>query len=159
MRWEIIADSAKFGLRLVFGESNPSQCYPQLTCHDFQSGKGKDMIRHSTKRWPRMALISAVLLLGSTMQARAFFPPDPVPVPHIIVIPDVPPGPPAPPPGCVPPPPCDPFTPHHNVVPHMCGCNPGPHINRTPEPVTIVSSLIGLSIMGGIGLRRRLMKK
>jgi len=106
------------------------------------------MDRRSTSHWLRLPLLVTLLSLGASTQALAFFPPDPVPVPHVIVNPPLP--------------PTDPFVkppgPAITPPPTTCGCT-CPHVHTTPEPVTLVSSLIGLSMLGAYGLRRRLRKK
>ena len=90
-----------------------------------------------------LALTAAIIAFCMASPALAFFPPDNV-VPKIVV---------------PPPPPVQP-----NVPPpdHCCGCDcpppPGPHV-QTPEPMTIITSLIGASILGGLGLRKRLLGK
>jgi hypothetical protein len=105
-------------------------------------GKEPDMNRHSMLLGLRLGLLVALLSFSFSSPAFAFFPPDninivvPLPPP---VVPNVP------PPG-----PC-------------CGCDcpppPGPHVQTTPEPMTIITSLVGLSMLGGLGLRKRLLGK
>src|SRR5262249_10938863 len=102
-----------------------------------RSGKGKDMDRHSLMLGLRLAILTALLSMGITSPALAFFPPDPIPQNNVVP----------------PPPPTEPHTPPPECC-HCCPPPPGPHVG-TPEPMTVVSSLIGLSILGGYGLRKR----
>jgi hypothetical protein len=104
------------------------------------------MIHNPAKFGLRMALLVAMLVLGLSAPCSAFFPPDVVPGP--------------PQPKVIPPPPCDQFK-HHTPPPppQCCNCCVPPHVHTTPEPFTLVSSLVGLTILGGYGLHRRLRKK
>ena len=78
------------------------------------------------------------VLLSMTSQALAFFPPDNI--------------------NIVPPPP--PVQPHVNPPPdHCCCCDcpppTNPQVQTTPEPMTIVTGLIGVTMLGIFGLRKR----
>jgi hypothetical protein len=116
------------------------------------------------------AAVGAAAFTLTTQTAPAFFPPIPTgggPVsvgpqqPPPIILPISPgiPVPPVVPPPVVPPVPPPPFVPP--PVPPVvnpggkpdCG---GPHTPQaTPEPATIVSGVIGLSVLGGYAWRRR----
>ena len=101
------------------------------------------MNRYSLRIGLGLALTAAIIAFCMASPALAFFPPDNV-NPKIVV---------------PPPPPVIPDTPPPE---HCCGCDcpppPGPHV-RTPEPMTIITSLIGVTILGGLGLRKRLFGK
>src|SRR5262245_59116675 len=86
--------------------------------------------------------LAAALMLSAP--ALAMFPPPFYNPPPVRVngdpepqIPDLPP----PPTNDSPPPPCTP-----------CECT---HTNSTPEPTTIVSALLGATVLGGYALRRK----
>jgi hypothetical protein len=102
------------------------------------------MNRHSLRIGLGLALVIGMTALCISSPAHAFFPPDNV-SPKIVV---------------PPPPPINPDVPPPNNNCCCCDCPPppGPHV-RTPEPMTIVTSLIGLSVLGGLGLRKRLLGK
>ena len=100
-------------------------------------------------------LVSFGLALLAAPQAQAFFPPPPTGVAGG----EVPPVPPPPPPN-IPDPPSDPFTPPPNeppATPPPCSCA-CISVHTTPEPATLVSGLVGLSLLGGYVVRRRLKK-
>jgi hypothetical protein len=101
------------------------------------------MNRYSLRIGLGLALLAAIVAFCMASPALAFFPPDNV-SPKIVV---------------PPPPPIIPDTPPPE---HCCCCDcpppPGPHV-RTPEPMTIITSLIGVSILGGLSLRKRLWGK
>ncbi|HEV3144326.1 MAG TPA: PEP-CTERM sorting domain-containing protein [Gemmataceae bacterium] len=100
------------------------------------------MNRHSLMLGLRLAMLSALLSFAVSTPALAFFPPDNV-TPHI----EVP-----------PPPPPQPQTPPPEQCCCCCTPPPTPHV-RSPEPMTLVSSLIGLTVLGGLGLRKRFLGK
>ena len=117
--------------------------------------------RHLWKIIPTAAVGAAFTL--SPQVAQAFFPPIPVgsdpvtvspppPPPVIPVTPTIPVPPvevpPVPPPPFVPPPPLPTERPTENP----CTCEK-PQV--VPEPATIISGLIGLSVLGGAAWRKR----
>lgn len=92
----------------------------------------------------RTAALGLVAALGLSANAYALFPPpfyNPPPVKQQ--------GDPEPEPPDMPPPPNDtpPDTP--------CECQHCTTTNNTPEPTTIVSAVLGASVIGGMALRRR----
>jgi hypothetical protein len=100
--------------------------------------KGTEM---KTSLFCRWIAVAVVLTLSVAGPAHALFPP-PFFFPPVVDqgIPD-PPTPPDLPPDPSQPPPCD--------------CNCPPHIASTPEPATLISGLVGLTMFGGYALRRR----
>jgi hypothetical protein len=100
------------------------------------------MTRSLTRGFQFMAVLGLAASLGLASSAYALFPP---PFYYPPVVPKVVPAPPAPPPPVIdiPPPPSPP-------------CHgPMPHVTTTPEPATMVSALVGASMLGGYVLRRR----
>jgi hypothetical protein len=94
-----------------------------------------------------IGLVAAMLVtLGAAGSAHALFPPP-------FFYPTEPAGEPTPPdPPCVP----DPFTPPpcgNPCPPPPCGGGTG--VATTPEPATMISGVIGLSMLAGFALRRR----
>ena len=136
------------------------------------TGRGSNMTWNARKWLPTVAAGTVVFTM-TTLDGFAFFPPIPLGSPTPVTItqppnPDpllVPPTirppvliqpldplptiPPVPPPPFVPPPP---IIVQPQVVPHTCSViNP----QVVPEPTTIVSGLIGITMIGGMAWRRR----
>jgi hypothetical protein len=124
------------------------------------------MGRHSQLKRKLRKLLPAVTVTLTTVPfaawsptAEAFFPPVwPVSPPVTVVPPAVPPvvvPPTVPPPPFVPPPPVVPpvIVPPPVVPPIIV--SPPPPPSGTPEPATLVSSVIGLAAAAGYGLRKR----
>src|SRR5262245_3642585 len=110
------------------------------------------------RKWvPTVALGTAAFTL-TTATANAFFPPLPVVSDRVTISPPppvfVPPTIPAPPP-VIPPAPPPPFLPPASPPPVVVPQEIPPRPQVVPEPTTIVSSVIGLSVLGGYMLRRR----
>src|SRR5262245_41213963 len=104
------------------------------------------MTAAQSKRIISAALLVIAFGLFATTEAKGFFPPPPTGVSGGEV-------PPAPPP-VIPLPPPDPFVPPPPPVVPPAPARP-PVARQTPEPATVVSGLIGLSVFGGYILRRR----
>lgn len=106
------------------------------------------MIRSSSRftRWAALAMLAAV---GVASSAHALFPP-PFYYPPVIITGDPDPEPPTP---DLPP---DPFTPPPDVPctppPHDCDCTT---VRNTPEPTTMISGILGASLLGVVAWRRK----
>jgi hypothetical protein len=92
------------------------------------------------------AILGTALGLAFAGECRAFFPPPATGVSSGEVTP------PAPPPVPLPPP--DPFVPPVHTPPTVPPTQP-PAVHRTPEPATLISAFVGLSVLGGYMLRKR----
>lgn len=91
-----------------------------------------------------MAVLGLAASLGLAGSAFALFPPPfyyPPVVPHNVPTPPIPPPP----------------TPNIPPPPDTCCCHVPPNVNvhTTPEPATMISVLVGGSMLGGYALRRR----
>jgi MYXO-CTERM domain-containing protein len=104
--------------------------------------KGAKMKSTQLKRFGIGLVAAMVVTLGVASSAQALFPPP-------FYYPTEPAGEVTPPdPPCVPPPPCGSPCP-----PPPCGGGTG--VATTPEPATMISGVIGLSVLAGFALRRR----
>jgi len=119
------------------------------------------MATQRTDRWKRILPTATLTVIPFSWEipvAQAFFPPV-LPPPVVVVPPVLPPPvvvPPVGPPPFVPPPPppaiVPPVCPPPVVVP-PCKCNPRPAC--VPEPITLVSSVVGLAVVAGYRALRR----
>lgn len=122
----------------------------------------------SLRKWIPSAALGAAAVTLTSETAYGFFPPLPVgsnvvtvsPLPPVLVPPTIPIPPPVipptPPPPFVPPSPPPPVVgPQDTPNPSKCDCVCPANPQVVPEPTTIVSAAIGLSVLGGVTWRRR----
>ena len=113
------------------------------------------------RKWLPTAALGAAAVTLTSDTALGFFPPLPVtpdvvtvsPTPPVFVPPTIPAPPPIIPPA--PPPPFTPPSPPPPVVEPQGGCTCPTNPQVVPEPATIVSAVIGLTVLGGAAWRRR----
>ena len=108
------------------------------------------MFRSSSRRFVRWTAAAVLLGLTAASSAQALFPP-PFYYPPVVITGDPDPEPPTPdlPPDPFTPPPETPCSP---CSPCSCDCTT---VRNTPEPATLVSGIVGLSLIGAAAWRRR----